>query len=71
MLDVYPHINAADPASGKPFDAYFGGFSTSLDPDPFSLYHSEQCSTAEQPDTFNYICYSNPEVGQADRRRPR
>jgi ABC-type transport system substrate-binding protein len=62
MLDVYPHINAADTASGKPFFTYFGGFSTSLDPDPYSLYHSEQCSTAENPATFNYICYSNPEA---------
>ena len=62
MLDVYPHINAADTASNKPFEIYFGGFSTSLDPDPYSLYHSSQCSTAENPATFNYICYSNPEV---------
>jgi peptide/nickel transport system substrate-binding protein len=62
MLDVYPHINAAAPETGKPFDAYFGGFSTSLDPDPFSLYHSSECSTAERPATFNYICYQNPEA---------
>jgi ABC-type transport system substrate-binding protein len=62
MLDVYPHVNAAAPETGKPFDAYFGGFSTSYDPDPFSLYHSSECSTAERPSTFNYICYSNPEV---------
>ena len=62
MLDVYPHINAAEPEAGKPFQTYFGGFSTSLDPDPYSLYHSSQCSTAENPATFNYICYSNPEV---------
>jgi ABC-type transport system substrate-binding protein len=62
MLDVYPHVNAAAPETGKPFDAYFGGFSTSLDPDPFSLYHSSECSTAERPSTFNYICYSNPEA---------
>jgi ABC-type transport system substrate-binding protein len=62
MLDNYPHINAAAPESKKPFDAYFGGFSTSLDPDPYSLYHSSQCSTAENPQTFNYECYQNPEV---------
>jgi ABC-type transport system substrate-binding protein len=62
MLDNYPHINAAAPESKKPFDAYFGGFSTSLDPDPYSLYHSSQCSTAENPETFNYECYQNPEV---------
>ena len=46
----------------KPFDAYFGGFGTGYDPDPFSLYHCSECSTAEQPDTNNYICYKNPEV---------
>ena len=62
MLTIYPHINAAAPESGKPFDAYFGGFGTGLDPDPFSLYHSSECSTAERPDTNNYICYKNPEV---------
>jgi ABC-type transport system substrate-binding protein len=62
MLDNYPHINAAAPESKKPFDAYFGGFSTSLDPDPYSLYHSSQCSTAKNPETFNYECYQNPEV---------
>lgn len=62
MLNIYPHINAADPGSGKPFAAYFGGWGTSLDPDPYSLYHSDNCSTAENPQTFNYICYANPEV---------
>ena len=62
MLTQYPHINAAAPETGKPFDAYFGGFNTGFDPDPFSLYHSSECSTAERPDTNNYICYQNPEV---------
>jgi ABC-type transport system substrate-binding protein len=65
MLTTYPHINAAAPESGKPFDAYFGGFGTGLDPDPFSLYHSSECSTPERPDTNNYICYKNPEVDKA------
>lgn len=62
MLDNYPHINAAAPEKGKPFDAYFGGFSTTYDPDPFSLYDSSQCTTKEQPQLYNYICYQNPEV---------
>ena len=62
MINNYPHINAADPASGKPFDLYFGGWSVTPDPDPFSLFHSSQCSTAENPLTFNYICYNNPEA---------
>ena len=62
MLNVYPHVNAAAPETGRPFDAYFGGFSAGFDPDPFALYHSSECSTAERPATFNYICYQNPEV---------
>jgi ABC-type transport system substrate-binding protein len=62
MLTVYPHINAAAPETGKPFDTYFGGFSTGYDPDPYSLYDSKECSTAEKPDTNNYICYQSAEV---------
>ena len=62
MLTTYPHINAAAPETGRPFDAYFGGFNTGFDPDPFSLYHSSECSTPERPDTNNYICYQNPAI---------
>ncbi len=62
MLDVYPHINAAAPRSGLSFDAYFGGFGVAFDPDPFALYHSSECSSAERPTTLNYICYANPAV---------
>ena len=62
MLDVYPHINAAEPDSRRPFDAYLGGFNTTPEPDPFRLYHSTECSSAERSSTFNYICYANPAV---------
>jgi ABC-type transport system substrate-binding protein len=62
MLEVYPHINAAAPRSGLSFDAYFGGFGVAFDPDPFTLYHSSECSSAERPTTLNYICYANPAV---------
>jgi ABC-type transport system substrate-binding protein len=62
MLDVYPHINAADPDARRPFDAYLGGFNTTAEPDPFRLYHSTECSSAERSSTFNYICYANPVV---------
>lgn len=62
MLNVYPHINAAAPEKGEPFDAYFGGFGAGFDPDPFALYHSSQCTTEEQPTLYNYECYKNPEV---------
>jgi ABC-type transport system substrate-binding protein len=62
MLNVFPHINAAAPERGLPFDAYFGGWGSAFDPDPYSLYHGDECSTAENPSTFNYICYNNPEI---------
>jgi len=62
MLDVYPHVNAAAPEARRPFDAYLGGFNTTVEPDPFRLYHSSECSSAERSSTFNYICYANPAV---------
>jgi ABC-type transport system substrate-binding protein len=62
MLDVYPHVNAATPDARRPFDAYFGGFNTTAEPDPYRLYHSAECSSAERSSTFNYICYQNPAV---------
>ena len=62
MLDVYPHVNAAAPDARRPFDAYFGGFNTTAEPDPYRLYYSTECSSAERSSTFNYICYQNPVV---------
>jgi ABC-type transport system substrate-binding protein len=56
---VYPHI---PPNSDRPYDAYFGGWSTGLDPDPFALFHSSQCTTEEQPELYNYICWQNDEA---------
>jgi len=41
------------------WDAYFGGWGTSYDPDPYSLYHSSNCVTEDLPDTYNYICFVN------------
>ena len=62
MLAVYPHVNAADPDSGEPYDAYFGGLDTGVDPDPYRLYHSTECTSAERTDTFNFGCYQDPAV---------
>ncbi len=62
MLDVYPHVNAAAPDARRPFDAYFGGFNTTDEPDPYRLYYSAECSSAERSSTFNYICYQSPVV---------
>ncbi|MEX1295019.1 MAG: ABC transporter substrate-binding protein [Candidatus Limnocylindrales bacterium] len=41
------------------WDAYFGGWGTSYDPDPYSLYHSNNIVTEDLPDTYNYIGFSN------------
>jgi ABC-type transport system substrate-binding protein len=46
------------------FDAYFGGWSAALDPDPFSLWHCSQVSTEERPELFNYIGYCNERVDE-------
>ena len=62
MLDVYPHVNAAAPEARRPFDAYLGGFDTTVEPDPFRLYHSTECSSAERSSTFNFICYQSAVV---------
>jgi len=59
MLTTFPHI---PPGDTQPYDAYFGGWSTSFDPDPYSLFHSDECSTKDRPDTNNYVCYQNPEA---------
>ena len=64
MLAVYPHVNAATPDAGRPFDAYFGGLDVYLDPDPYRLYHSSECTSAERPNTYNFVCYQDPEVDQ-------
>lgn len=58
-LLTYPHI---PPNAEGPFDAYFGGWSTGLDPDPFALFHSSQCTTEEQPELYNYPCFQNDEA---------
>ena len=58
-LLTYPHIA---PNADKPFDAYFGGWSTGFDPDPYALFHSEQCTTEEQADLYNYVCFENAEA---------
>jgi ABC-type transport system substrate-binding protein len=59
MLE-FPHTN---PPTGRPFDAYFGGWGDyGIDPDPYSIWHSSQCTTEDQPDLYNYICFQNPEA---------
>ncbi len=58
-LLTFPHI---PPNATEPYDAYFGGWGTSFDPDPFALFHSSQCTTEEEPELYNYICFQNEEA---------
>jgi ABC-type transport system substrate-binding protein len=58
-LLTFPHI---PPNAKESFDAYFGGWGTGYDPDPFSLFHSSQCTTEEQPELNNYICFKNADA---------
>jgi ABC-type transport system substrate-binding protein len=57
----YPHIA---PGQAEPWHAYFGGFGLAVDPDPFSLFHSSQCTSPDLVSAFNYICFQNPEVDE-------
>jgi ABC-type transport system substrate-binding protein len=43
------------------FDTYLGGWSTSIDPDDYSIFHSSSCTTEENPDDNNFVCWNNPE----------
>jgi peptide/nickel transport system substrate-binding protein len=56
---TYPHI---PPGQDEPWHAYFGGWGVGVDPDPYALFHSSQCSNEEQPDTYNYVCLQDEEI---------
>jgi ABC-type transport system substrate-binding protein len=57
----YPHI---PPGQTEPWAAYFGGWGVGVDPDPFALFHSSQCTSEDQPDLYNYVCLQDPEIDQ-------
>ena len=44
------------------FDTYLGGWSTAFDPDDYSIFHSSKCTTKENPDDNNFVCWQNPEA---------
>ncbi len=44
------------------FETYLGGWSTSIDPDDFSIFHSSKCVTRENPDDNNFVCWQNAEA---------
>lgn len=55
----WPHI---PPGQGEPWHAYFGGWGIGVDPDPYALFHSSQCTSPDQPDTYNYPCLQDEEI---------
>ncbi|MDQ3554482.1 MAG: ABC transporter substrate-binding protein, partial [Chloroflexota bacterium] len=57
----WPHVF---PGTEGMWDAYFGGWGTGFDPDPYALWHSSQCTTPEQTGTFNYVCFQNDEADE-------
>jgi ABC-type transport system substrate-binding protein len=44
------------------FVTYLGGWSTSIDPDDYSIFHSKSCTTKDNPDDYNFPCWQNPEA---------
>ncbi len=66
MTGEYPHLI---PGTKHPFDAYFGGWGTSVDPDSLEFFHSRNITTAktnQDPDFqgFDYTGYANPRVDE-------
>lgn len=55
----FPHIA---PGQSEPWHAYFGGWGVGVDPDPFALFHSSQCTSAEQTGSYNYPCLQDDEI---------
>ncbi len=41
------------------FDTYLGSFTTLIDPDDYSIFHSSQCVTKSNPDANNIVCWKN------------
>ncbi len=44
------------------FDTYLGGWSTSIDPDTYSIFHSSKASTAALKEGNNFIGWTNPQA---------
>ena len=55
----WPHI---PPGQAEPWHAYFGGWGVGVDPDPYALFHSDNCTSEESPDNYNYVCLQDEEV---------
>jgi ABC-type transport system substrate-binding protein len=46
------------------FDTYLGGWSTALDPDDYSIFHSSQIPTKATPSANNFPGWKNPQADQ-------
>jgi ABC-type transport system substrate-binding protein len=57
----WPHIPAG---ATEPWHAYFGGWGVGVDPDPYALFHSSQCTSPDQIDTYNFYCLQDDEIDQ-------
>ena len=44
------------------FDTYLGGWSTSFDPDDYSIFHSTEIPTKDNPSANNFPGWKNPEA---------
>jgi ABC-type transport system substrate-binding protein len=55
----WPHI---PPGQSEPWHAYFGGWGVGVDPDPYALFHSSQCTSPDQTSTYNYPCLQDDEI---------
>ncbi|HEX7225586.1 MAG TPA: ABC transporter substrate-binding protein [Candidatus Limnocylindria bacterium] len=55
----WPHIPTG---ASEPWHAYFGGWGVTADPDPYALFHGSQCTSEDQPATYNYVCLQDDEI---------
>ena len=57
-LETPPHTA---PGRDEPFAAYFAGWGTALDPNPYDLFHSSRIPTGgpDQGTHYNYVGFSN------------
>jgi ABC-type transport system substrate-binding protein len=46
------------------FDTYLGGWSTALDPDDYSIFHSSEIPTQANPSANNFPGWKNPQADQ-------
>ena len=65
MLRQFPHLA---PGGDQPFDLYIGGFTTAIDPGSSIGVASWQVTTAERPDSPNFMGFEDPVVDRLVER---